>query len=165
MFGYAYDELSSMWVVGVLIVVSIAGIVVNSFLLNILTKMSEKSTSFVMIWSVGIADLLLCQFTLLVCITRPILGYPKSYHSSFYCPVLSSLTFFFSSMSGILMAFLAMERYRVICHQQGLPRRIIWTLFPAIALTFGILLTGNSINGGFAPDPSFIFCMPMGTEW
>ncbi|KAJ9065359.1 hypothetical protein DSO57_1020356 [Entomophthora muscae] len=165
MFGYEYNELLSMLLVGVLIVVSIAGIAINSFLLRILTKMSEKSTSFVMIWSVAFADLLLCHFTLVICIVRPVLGYPEAYHSSFYCPALGSVTFFVSSMSGILMGFLAMERYSVICHQRGLPQSVVWTLFSAIALTFAILLIGNSIIGGFAPDPSFIFCMPMGTEW
>ncbi|KAJ9066816.1 hypothetical protein DSO57_1005779 [Entomophthora muscae] len=165
MFGYQPDEKASAVIVGVLVFVSALGIGINAFLLCVLDRLPEKSTSFVLILLIGVADLLLCVFTLLVCVSRLYLGFLGSYLSWFYCPVLGSLTFFFSSMSGILMGFLAIERYSVICHQQGLPRGIIWALFSMVALTFATLLTGNSLIGGFAPDPSFIFCMPRGTTW
>lgn len=165
MFGYEYDEASSLAIAGVLVVVSVAGIAINGLLLHVLTKLEEKTTSFVLIWNAGIADLLLCGCTLLLSVVRPVLGFPAAYHSWFYCPVLGSVTFFFSSMSGILMGFLALERYSVICHQRGLPRAAIWGVFSAVAVTFAVLLTGNSVIDGFAPDPSFIFCMPKGTPW
>ncbi|KAJ9053399.1 hypothetical protein DSO57_1039499 [Entomophthora muscae] len=165
MFNYENNEVTSMLAVGTLVVVSVVGIIVNAFLLCVLRQLPERSTSFTLIWTVGGADLLLCGFTLAMCIARPILQYPGAYHSWYYCSILGSATFFFSSMSGILMGFLAMERYSVICHQKGLRHGFIWFSFFFIAAVFGVLLTENALEGGFAPEPSFIFCMAKGSEW
>ncbi|KAJ9066815.1 G-protein coupled receptor 35 [Entomophthora muscae] len=163
--GMEYNELTSLLILGLLIALSIAGIVINAVLLRMLGRMSEKSTSFSIIRNMSISDLLLCSVTLLICIFRLVLGFPGAYRSSLYCPVLGSMSLFFSSMSGILMSLLAMERYSVICHQQGLPHRAIWGVFSAIALMFAILLIGSSMLGVFSPEPGFIFCMPNGSRW
>ncbi|KAJ9066810.1 hypothetical protein DSO57_1005773 [Entomophthora muscae] len=165
MFGFENDEASSMLVLGALVVAAVFGIAINSFLLHVGKKLLEKSMSIKMIYIIGVADLLLCGVTLLLCSLRPVLGFPEAYHSKLYCPVLSSGVFFSSSMSGILMGFLAMERYSVICHRESLSPNIVWPLLGVVSLTFAVFLAGNSINGGFAPDPTFIFCMPKGTEW
>ncbi|KAI0226443.1 hypothetical protein L0F63_002055, partial [Massospora cicadina] len=165
MFGYENDELSAMLVAGVLIIISVLGVIANGFLLYVLSKLPGRSVSFQLIKLIAVADLFLCGFTCMLSILRPILGYPGAYTNWFYCPVFGSMTFFCSGTSSILMSFLAVERYSVICHQRGLSRSLIMVSFSIVATTFGVLLAGNSIAGGSAPDPSFMFCMPEGTTW
>ncbi|KAI0241383.1 hypothetical protein L0F63_005947, partial [Massospora cicadina] len=165
MFNYEEDKLSSLTVAGALVVVSVCGLLTNGVLLYGLPKLSEKSMSFQLIRMIGVTDLSLGVCTLMVCISRFGLDLAAAYTSWFYCPVFGSLTFFFSGTSSILMSFLALERYCVICHQRGLPRRLTITIFIVIASTFAILLAGSSILGSYAPDPTFLFCFPEGSTW
>ncbi|KAJ9066825.1 hypothetical protein DSO57_1005788 [Entomophthora muscae] len=154
-----------MIVLSILVIISILGAAVNVFLFCMLKKIPEKSTSFHLIRIIGATDLFLSLFTLSICFSRPILGPVETYTSWFYCPILSSATFFLCGLSGILMGLLALERYSVICYQRGIPQVVIWMALGIEALAAAVLLAGNSIIGGFAPEPSHLFCMPKGTTW
>lgn len=165
MASYEQDETASMMVVGVLAVIGLLGLAMNVSLLVLLRRVPEKSTSFQLIHAIGLVGLLLCLFTVGVCIARPALGAELAFASSVYCPVLSSSTFFLCGVSGILMALLALERYSVVCRQSGLSPVAVWVLFALTSLVAAVLIGGNSMVGGFKPGPSYIFCVPDGTAW
>ncbi|KAI0232630.1 hypothetical protein L0F63_004789 [Massospora cicadina] len=159
------ENTASMVVLGNLVVISVIGLVMNVFLIYMLKWIPEKSASFQLIWVVGVVDLAFSVTTMLVCVFRLILGFSGAYSSWFYCPILGSTTFFLCGVSGILMGVLALERYSVVCHQHSLPRGVIWALPLVLIIAAAVLFIGNSVSGGFVPEPAQLFCMPESETW
>lgn len=165
MYSEENDGATSVAVLTVLAILSVLGLATNAFLLYMLKRVPETSTSFQLIRVIGLVDLLICVFTLAVIVARLALGPVEAFTSWFYCPVLSSATFFLCGVSGILMGLLALERYSVICYQRGLSRAALWTLVAVGGFVATVLIVGNSSLGSFGPGASYTFCVPDGTRW
>ncbi|KAJ9087576.1 hypothetical protein DSO57_1031825 [Entomophthora muscae] len=143
----------------------IMSIILNLLLLHIFFKVNNRSLSHTLIGVIATVDLASGICISAMCAINLVFGDVLFFKTRWHCNGIGMGIIFFTCMSSYLIGLLSAERYFRVSRYEGMSRRTALSLTVLVVAALSITSIGTSLNNGYKPDPTYVYCLPYGTNW
>lgn len=159
--GRSCMEVAPDWCVyGTVTTCLFIGLAMNCFLLAVAWRLrrARKAAGFPLIVALGLGDTLSGCFGLGMAVARVVMGYPAVFESVWACRLFGMVGYLNFNLCGLMISFLALERYLLVCHDYRISMRVVWGVIAVTGIVYTMPLVYESNE--FTSDLTTNYCFP-----